>query len=152
MSEWVSWQSFEHVFFVVWVTFSYSVTATVMIQRIAEWKWKKWPRDHNVKWKLLLELADIWDETNRDSGFKQENQSKVLVWLCWKGCRQPSTHWHGPTTDPNGDSWPFPVNQMKRKSDKKIASKSCGVPLMISLFARIQDSNCCCTCTPMVCS
>ena len=68
---------------------------------------------------------------------------KYLVWLCWKGCRPPSTHWRGPTTDPHGDSWllalaPGPV----RPSSSNLNPPDSSVgPMLMRALVRTPDQH-----------
>ena len=68
---------------------------------------------------------------------------KYLVWLCWKGCRPPSTHWRGPTTDPHGDSWllalaPGPV---RPSSSNLNPSDSSVGPMLMRALVRTPDQH-----------
>ena len=70
-------------------------------------------------------------------------RKKFLVWLCWKGCRPPSTHWRGPTTDPHGDSWllalaPGPV---RPSSSNLNPSDSSVGPMLMRALVRTPDQH-----------
>ena len=122
-------QLFLHIKNVIFNFQKYKLFPPVNIQNIARVK--------NITiFKSLLDQGHVvrmWRQISK----------KFLVWLCWKGCRPPSTHWRGPTTDPHGDSWllalaPGPV---RPSSSNLNPSDSSVGPMLMRALVRTPDQH-----------
>ena len=65
-------------------------------------------------------------------------RKKALVWLCWQGWLQPTTHRRGPTTDRHGGSWllGYPSGPMRLSLDNLIPSGSPEEAMQMPILVR----------------